>query len=43
MSACNAGNLPKAKYYYKRAGASRSSIASMCVRNGITVQQLEGP
>jgi pSer/pThr/pTyr-binding forkhead associated (FHA) protein len=43
MSACNAGNKPKAKYYYKKSGANRGAIAQMCVRNGIPVQDLEAP
>jgi pSer/pThr/pTyr-binding forkhead associated (FHA) protein len=43
MSACNAGNKGKAKVYYKKAGASRGSLAQMCIRNGISVADLESP
>ena len=43
MSACNAGNKGKAKFYYKKSGPSRAGIAQMCLRNGITVQDLEAP
>jgi hypothetical protein len=43
MSACNAGNKAKAKYYYKKSGTNRGSIAQMCVRNGIPVPELEAP
>jgi serine/threonine-protein kinase len=43
MSACNAGNKGKAKLYYKSAGPSRSSLAQMCYRNGITAEDLNSP
>src|SRR5207248_1747833 len=43
MSACNAGNKAKAKYYYKKSGTSRAALAQMCVRMGISMQDLEAP
>ncbi len=45
MSACNSGNLPKAKLWYKRipAGGQRSYLTQMCVRAGIKPEQLDAP
>ena len=43
MSACNAGIKAKAKAYYKKVpNANRGTLSQMCVRNGISVQDLEG-
>jgi hypothetical protein len=43
MSACNAGIKAKAKAYYKKVPtANRGTLSQMCVRNGISVQDLEG-
>jgi hypothetical protein len=34
----------KAKAYYKRvAGSARGTLSQMCIRNGISVNDLESP
>jgi serine/threonine protein kinase/tetratricopeptide (TPR) repeat protein len=45
MSACNAGLLATARRYYKllSSNPSRGTIAQMCVRAGISIEQLETP
>jgi pSer/pThr/pTyr-binding forkhead associated (FHA) protein len=45
MSSCNSGDLGKSKQYYKKlpAGPTRANLAQMCVRAGITIQQLDAP
>jgi pSer/pThr/pTyr-binding forkhead associated (FHA) protein len=45
MASCNAGNVGKAKTYYKKLATnpSRGTIAQMCVRAGIKIEQLDAP
>jgi hypothetical protein len=44
MSACSAGNKLKAQtYYLKVPPSNRGTLSQMCVRNGISVQDLETP
>ena len=44
MEACNSNNIPKAKTYWKKLSAELQNRAiSICVRNKITREQLEGP
>ncbi len=43
MASCNAKSLGKARQYWPRVGASaQNQLLQMCVRNGITRDQLEG-
>jgi pSer/pThr/pTyr-binding forkhead associated (FHA) protein len=45
MASCNAANVGKAKVYYKKLATnpSRGTIAQMCVRAGIKIEQLDAP
>ncbi len=43
MSACNAANLSKARLYYRKVVGNRANLAQMCVRNGISIPDLEKP
>jgi len=43
MASCNNKNLNKAKQYWPRVGAAaQNQLLQMCVRNGLTRDQLEG-
>jgi serine/threonine protein kinase len=45
MASCNTGDPAKARHYYKELATnpSRGTIAQMCVRAGIKIEQLEAP
>jgi len=43
MAACNAGNVPKAKLYYRKLSLdSQARFLQICIRRGITKDQLDG-
>ena len=37
MSACNAGDVAKAKLYWSKLPPSRAGLKQLCVRNGINL------
>jgi pSer/pThr/pTyr-binding forkhead associated (FHA) protein len=44
MASCNAGNVPKAKLYYKKLSAdNQGRFVVMCIRRNITKETLEAP
>jgi hypothetical protein len=44
MAACNSGNVPKARTYWRRmTPGDQSQYEDMCVRNHITREQLDAP